>query len=479
MAPKTVIFIPTYNERDNAPHMCEEIHKLNLDADVLFVDDNSPDGTGDLLEEMKARFPRLIVQHRSGKLGIGSAHFDAIQWAYEAGYTTMVTMDCDFTHSPADVSILLEAAKGGDVAVGSRWMKRTSLPGWNVFRRTMTMAGHLLTKFILGIPQDATGAFRVYNLEKIPREIFGLVLTKGYSFFFECLFILNRNGFKVVEVPIALPARTYGSSKMSGFAAFESGRFIFELLFASIRRPEQFLLEKNSPLIDASLFDPQEWDAYWSGSSYQREGKNAGSIYEIVAGIYRRLVIRRNLETTIQRIFPESSRLLHAGCGSGQVDVNIQKRMRITALDISPNALHLYARNNHYAEKIIHGSIFDLAIPNESFDGVYNLGVMEHFTDDEIQRILGEFKRVLKPGGKVVCFWPHARATSVFVLNAAHFLLNRILKNKRKLHPPEISLCRSKSMVREILNRAGFNLIEYIFGMHDCFVQAIIVAKKE
>src|SRR4051794_18575073 len=120
MSSKTLIFIPTYNERDNAPLMCKELFQLGLDADVLFVDDNSPDGCGDLLEALKPAHPRLIVHHRSGKLGIGSAHFEAIQWAYHQGYDLLVSMDCDFAHSPSDIPAMIQAVLNADVAVGSR-----------------------------------------------------------------------------------------------------------------------------------------------------------------------------------------------------------------------------------------------------------------------------------------------------------------------------------------------------------------------
>ena len=112
MGDRTLIFVPTYNERDNAANMCEQLHKLGLDADVLFVDDNSPDGTGTLLEGLTARFPRLIVHHRPGKLGIGSAHAEAIGWAYDQGYQLLVSLDCDFTHSPTDIPAMIDAARG-------------------------------------------------------------------------------------------------------------------------------------------------------------------------------------------------------------------------------------------------------------------------------------------------------------------------------------------------------------------------------
>ena len=115
-------------------------------SDLLFLDDNSPDGTGQLLDDLAAKEPRLHVIHRAGKLGIGSAHLDGITWAYEHGYTRLVTMDCDFTHSPADIPRLLACADSAAIVVGSRWLQSGSLPGWSLFRRLLTGLGHFLTR---------------------------------------------------------------------------------------------------------------------------------------------------------------------------------------------------------------------------------------------------------------------------------------------------------------------------------------------
>ena len=210
MSCRTLVFIPTYNERGNAPEMCAQLNALGLDADILFVDDNSPDGTGEILESLKEKFPRLIVSHRPGKLGIGSAHLDGINWAYDRGYDRLVTMDCDFTHSPADIPRLVTAAGGYDIVVGSRFLRQGSLPGWSRWRKGMTATGHFLTKTLLGLPQDASGAFRVYELARIPREAFAPISARGYAFFFESLFVLAQAGFKINEVPIVLPSRIEG-----------------------------------------------------------------------------------------------------------------------------------------------------------------------------------------------------------------------------------------------------------------------------
>src|SRR4051812_31367649 len=156
MADRTLIFIPSYNERENVRPMCEQILALGLDADVLFMDDNSPDGTGEILDQLALVHPRVRVVHRPGKLGIGAAHLDGIAYAYDQGYEVLVTMDCDFTHSPADIPLFLQASQRADICVGSRFLEKHSLPGWSMLRKSLTVLGHSLTKRLLGISQDAT-----------------------------------------------------------------------------------------------------------------------------------------------------------------------------------------------------------------------------------------------------------------------------------------------------------------------------------
>jgi dolichol-phosphate mannosyltransferase len=473
MPPKTLIFIPTYNEGDNVEKMAAEILALGLDADLLFMDDSSPDGTGRILDELARKHPRLSVLHRTGKLGIGSAHIDGINWAYDHDYERLITLDCDFTHSPADVLRLIEYSDDYDITVGSRFIRENSLPGWNLMRKSLTGFGHLLTKNLLGIDFDATGALRAYDLRRIPRETFDLVQTRGYAFFFESMFILVRNGFSVKEFPISLPARTYGSSKMTLHETWRSGSQLISLWATSLAKPRRFQLKRQLPDMDPQLTDPQGWNAYW-----EKKDRPTTLAYELIARLYRVSVIKRQLERFIVSNFREGSHLLHAGCGSGQVDMALHERMKITAIDISQSALRLYQRNNPTAFAVRHADIFALPFPSETFDGVYNLGVLEHFTRTEIQAILAELHRVLKPGGKLVLFWPHRRATSVAVLKSAHWLLNDVLRKPIKLHPPEISLLRSRKWVEPLIRDAGFRLSGYSFGPRDLFVQAVVVAEK-
>lgn len=467
---RLLIAIPTYNEAGNAGPMCAALLQLGLPADILFCDDNSPDGTGTILDQLSAAHPQVRVLHRAGKEGIGSAHQAMIAHAYAGGYDRLLTLDCDFSHSPADLPRLLAAAQGAAVVVGSRWHRADSLPGWSLPRRALTGLGHIMTKHVLRVPQDASGALRLYDLRQIPQALFTLVQSRSYGFFFECMFIFVHNGFLIREVPIVLPARTYGHSKMTFGEAARSGRFLLQLAWARCRHPERFRLPAGVHRMDPALHDPQHWDSYWSGKT-----DASGWLYDVVAGIYRRGVIMPYLGRFVRRHFPEGATLLHAGCGSGQVDVPLHGRVRITAVDISPAALRLYARHNPIAARIEQADIFRLPFADATFDGVYNLGVMEHFTRDEVARILTEFRRVLRPGGKLVLLWPTTSAPSVWVLRAVHSFLARVVRRTAPLHPPEISLLRGRADAEDHLRRGGFKLAHYHYGPGDLFIQAVVV----
>jgi dolichol-phosphate mannosyltransferase len=242
---KTLIFIPTYNELENINAIISQLLELNLKTEFLFLDDNSPDGTGKILDDWSARNPVIHVLHRSGKLGIGTAHQAGIDWAYERGYRDLITMDCDFTHSPGYIPKLLERAEDADIVVGSRYLQAGSLSTWNKKRLFLTKLGHLLTRLFLDMPHDATGSFRLYRLDRIPSELFTLVKSPGYSFFFESLFIIKQNRFVIVEIPTHLPARTYGHSKMKLSDAIYSLKQLGNLCFARMINPKKFQVKSR------------------------------------------------------------------------------------------------------------------------------------------------------------------------------------------------------------------------------------------
>ena len=244
-----LVFIPTYNERDNVERTCSQLLALKLDAntsfDILFVDDNSPDGTGAALDELAARHNTVRAIHRVGKQGIGSAHQVGIAYAYDHGYDTLVTMDCDGTHPPEYIPSFLEQAHSADIVIGSRYLNPGSLNEWTLFRRLLTYGGHALTTTLLGMPYDASSAYRLYRLNAIPRSLFGLVQSPGYAFFFESLYVLNLNRFRINEVGIVLPARASGQSKMT---VGEAGRGLSRLLRMCLSiavRKRQYLLRHS------------------------------------------------------------------------------------------------------------------------------------------------------------------------------------------------------------------------------------------
>lgn len=216
------------------------------------------------------------------------------------------------------------------------------------------------------------------------------------------------------------------------------------------------------------------WDNYWT----RKNAKIQTVTYNNIAGFYRKFIIKRALNIIIEEEFEKGSKLLHAGSGTGEVDKDIIQKYNITALDISKEALKLYKLNNGDNVKLVHADIFDIPVKSSSFDGVYNMGVMEHFTENEDIKILKELRRVLKKDGKAVLFWPPKFGISVIFLNSLHFILNKIFKKNIRLHPDEITLVQSKKQVSQILKKAGFKLKKFYFGPLDLFTHCIIVAQK-
>ena len=227
----TLVFIPTYNEVKNITIIINQILELKIPVDILIIDDSSPDNTYEFTKNKYSNIPNFLILRRWKKLGIGSAHLDAINYAYKMNYNYLITMDADLTHQPSDINLFLKYKDDYAVVIGTRFENEESLKDWSFFRKLITKSGHLLTKFFLKLPFDATGAFRLYNLLKIPQNIINLTKSKHYDFFFESLMILNNNNFFIKEIPINLPKRTYGHSKMSYYLLFNSVLKIFYFYF--------------------------------------------------------------------------------------------------------------------------------------------------------------------------------------------------------------------------------------------------------
>lgn len=479
--PTTVLVaIPTYNERGNIRPLLELFRQVEGDFHILYVDDNSPDGTGDLVESLFEEWPNLLLMRRAGKLGIGSAHRDAIHYAYSRGYRRLATMDADLTHTPESLVRMLQHIDQTDLVVGSRYLLPNSLPGWNLFRRFLTRLGHFVTCLFLKMPYDATGGLRVYNLETIPEALFPLVRSNGYSFLYESMFILWHNGCRVVEVPIELPARTYGSSKMSLEQILVSV-FRLLLLYTNVRvAPELYRLhpaESMPAALESAGAAESAWDRYWGGGP--REGA-MDLLFEVCATLFRTAFNKPFLERILARFFRPGEKVLHAGCGSGQVDQQVRLWLDLWACDLSKDAVRMYAQVNWPRAQVVQADLFQLPFEDASFDGVYNLGVMEHFSEEEIARAFREFHRVLRPGGRIVIFWPPQDSPIRYVLQAFHWVSGKVeSKSQAPLYPPEISRVASREQGQRWLREAGFEPIYCEFSARDLYTQFVFVARKE
>lgn len=217
----------------------------------------------------------------------------------------------------------------------------------------------------------------------------------------------------------------------------------------------------------------RDWDYYWV-----HKKQKSNMLYDIIAAFYRKRIIKSALNGFIKKTFKPGASLLHAGCGGGQVDTDVVRYAKVTALDISQFALDRYRALNGSLAQTLKGSIFEIPLADNSMDGVYNLGVMEHFTEEEIIRILREFHRVLRPHGRVLLFWPPVFGLTVTSMKTAHFILNNLLKKNIKLHPDEITRIFSKEHATRMLENAGFLTVDYYFGIKDAFTHVILTAKR-
>jgi glycosyltransferase involved in cell wall biosynthesis len=217
------IVIPTYNERENITLLVTDILALGLDSRVIVVDDNSPDGTGELADELAAQHPGVRVIHRPGKLGLGTAHIAGMKAALAAGATYVVTMDADFSHHPRYLPDVLAALTQFDVAIGSRYVPGGGAQYCTLPRRALSRGANLFARTVLSLQAgDATAGFRGYRrqvLESIPLDE---IKSDGYSFLIELLYRCQRRGWRIGEVPIVFENRQRGASKISRSEIFKA-----------------------------------------------------------------------------------------------------------------------------------------------------------------------------------------------------------------------------------------------------------------
>jgi dolichol-phosphate mannosyltransferase len=231
-AQNSLVVLPTYNERENIEPILTAILSQSPELDVLVVDDNSPDGTGQIVDRLAERNPRIHAMHRSGKLGLGTAYIAGFMWALARNYAYVFEMDADFSHDPADLLRLRQPLIAGeaDASVGSRWVSGGGTRNWSFLRTFISRGGSLYSRLILGMPvQDLTSGFKCFSRTVLERLDLQSVNSNGYAFQVEMNYRCYLRGFRVKEVPIVFVDRRVGKSKMGSHIVTEAMQVVLKL----------------------------------------------------------------------------------------------------------------------------------------------------------------------------------------------------------------------------------------------------------
>jgi len=226
-----LIVVPTYNERDNVEEVVTRFLAAAPEAELLFVDDNSPDGTGELLDQLAAGDPRVHVLHRAGKLGLGTAYLDGFRWGLARGFEYLLEMDADFSHDPQYLPELLRLAReGADVVIGSRYVEGGGTENWGVGRKLISRGGSFYARTVLGVKvRDVTAGFICWRRRALETIDLDAIRSNGYSFQIEMKYRAIRAGLTVVETPIIFVDRRVGKSKMSRAIFLEALGMVWKL----------------------------------------------------------------------------------------------------------------------------------------------------------------------------------------------------------------------------------------------------------
>ena len=242
------LIVPTYNERENLPALVAAIHALPVQVHIIVVDDNSPDGTGDVADELAARLPSVEVIHRSGKLGLGTAYAAGFDRAMTEGAELILTMDADFSHDPRYLPAMLEASRRYDLVIGSRYIPGGGVRNWGPERKLLSWGANALAKALLGLhARDCTAGFRCYRRHVLETVNPASIRANGYSYLVEMLYQCQRAGFTIGETPIIFVDRQLGQSKISKNEIYRAGRTVARLALRRLKDGVQRLMANTRP----------------------------------------------------------------------------------------------------------------------------------------------------------------------------------------------------------------------------------------
>jgi len=224
---KTLVVVPTYNESENLASIVAAIYAALPETSLLIIDDGSPDGTGELADNLRARHPTLDVLHRHGKLGLGTAYVEGFRYALTHDYDCVFEMDADFSHDPRYLPDLLAAVEDADLVIGSRYVPGGHTPDWGLSRRLISGFGNVFARTLLRLPvRDCTAGYKCYRRSVVEAFDLEAIQLEGYAFQIETVYQAYRKGFHIVEVPIVFPDRKIGTSKMSKAIVAEAFTYV-------------------------------------------------------------------------------------------------------------------------------------------------------------------------------------------------------------------------------------------------------------
>ncbi len=230
---RSLVIIPTYNEAENLEPLISAVQALGAGLELLIIDDNSPDGTGQIADRLSQEREGLHVLHRRGKLGLGTAYIEGFRWAIEHDYDYVFEMDCDFSHHPRYLPTFLERITGADLVIGSRYIRGGDTPDWGLLRRFISWGGNTYARFMLRLKtNDCTSGYRCYRREMLARVPWDEIPVQGYGFQIAAVFHVERLGGVVAEFPIVFEDRRVGRSKMSSKIVLEALVYVTRLAFS-------------------------------------------------------------------------------------------------------------------------------------------------------------------------------------------------------------------------------------------------------
>lgn len=487
---KTLVFTATYNESDNAESILNEIFQYLPDAEVLIVDDNSPDGTGPLLDRLASANPAIHVVHRPSKLGLGTAHLLAMKYAIHNEYDQLITMDADFSHNPKYLPVIMQLLEDNDFVIGSRYTKGGRCD-YGFARTLISKTANTLARYLLGIPtHEATTSYRGFTLSLLKQMDLDSIWSDGYSFFMESIFVVRLATRKLAEFPIHFEDRRAGTSKISKReiykAIYNITRLFYRRLFVipfTVYHPDKEKKETQSCENCGSIFQMEMFSANYAenedaavyqctSTGHRTHGRilkclNCGLVFnetrhdaEKLLSFYSEVedeaylknidsrfkTFRHNFEK-IKPYIPNSGKLLDIGSYCG-VSLKVADENGFETLGVEPSNWAARYSEEVMKKRVFNGSLKDLPKEEGPFDVVTMWDVMEH-----LPHPIEEMKLIhsrLKPGGVFVF-------STLFIDN----WYPKILKERWPWYMDMHLFYFTLDAMKQLLGKAGLELVHH------------------